>query len=206
MDKYPKIGSSTADFPLKSAYAFNKYDGSNIRATWNKKQGFFKFGTRSRLIDKTDPDFGCAIPLVQETYGESLGKVFTDYKRFRGVEHMTIFCEFFGPNSFAGLHKKDDPKELMLFDVWLYKYGLMGPEDFLEHFERIKKAEVVYSGKMTGKFFDDVKQGRYNVAEGVVCKCGQGGRDLAMCKVKTNTYLEKLKKVFGESDWKNYWL
>ena len=68
MDKYPKISGKTKDFPLKSAYAFVKYDGSNIRATWNKKQGFFKFGTRSHLIDTTDPDFGCAIPLVQETY------------------------------------------------------------------------------------------------------------------------------------------
>ena len=59
---------------------------------------------------------------------------------------------------------------------------------------------------MTGKFFDDIKQGRYNVVEGVVCKCGKGGNDLEMCKVKTNAYLQKLKEVFGESNWKNYWL
>jgi hypothetical protein len=33
-------------------------------------------------------------------------------KEFSGFR---AFTEFFGPNSFAGLHKPDDPKRLVLF-------------------------------------------------------------------------------------------
>lgn len=43
-------------------YAFDKLDGSNIRAEWNSKRGFYKFGTRNQLMDeKTDP-WGQSIP------------------------------------------------------------------------------------------------------------------------------------------------
>ena len=33
--------------------AFGKYDGSNIRAEWSQKKGFYKFGTRKRLLDES---------------------------------------------------------------------------------------------------------------------------------------------------------
>ena len=31
-------------------YVFDKLDGSNIRAEWNPKKGFYKFGSRSQLL------------------------------------------------------------------------------------------------------------------------------------------------------------
>jgi hypothetical protein len=62
----------------------------------------------------------------------------------------------------------------------------------------------VYEGRPTGKFAEDVRLGRYGVAEGVVCKGGEGGADLWMCKIKTYAYLERLKKAFAER-WEDYW-
>lgn len=57
MKDYPSIpGSSKA--PQLPCIAFKKYDGSNIRAEWSKKRGWYKFGTRTQLIDKTDLVFG----------------------------------------------------------------------------------------------------------------------------------------------------
>jgi hypothetical protein len=52
------------------------------------------------------------------------------------------------------------------------------------HFGPLHTAGVVYEGKLTGKFAEDVRTGMLGVAEGVVCKGGSGGRDLWMAKIK----------------------
>jgi hypothetical protein len=62
----------------------------------------------------------------------------------------------------------------------------------------------VYTGKLTGAFLEAVREGKYGVAEGVVCKGGTGGRDVWMVKVKTYAYTERLKKSFG-ARWEEYW-
>lgn len=52
MKQYPSInGQISYEFPV---YVWDKLDGSNIRAEWSKKNGFYKFGTRERLLDSTD--------------------------------------------------------------------------------------------------------------------------------------------------------
>jgi hypothetical protein len=51
--------------------------------------------------------------------------------------------------------------------------------------------------------FNSIK-GRYGVAEGVVVKCGSGGADLWMAKIKTYAYLERLRQAFRER-WEDYW-
>jgi hypothetical protein len=114
-----------------------------------------------------------------------------------------VFTEFLGPNSFAGLHKEDDPKELRLFDVLVEPVGIIGPRQFVADFGHLHTARVVYEGKLTGKFAEEVPVGMHGVAEGVVCKGGSGGRDLWMAKIKTYAYLEKLKRAFGDK-WEDY--
>ena len=104
----------------------------------------------------------------------------------------------------SGLHKSDDPKQLMIFDVLAEPFGMIGPEQFVADFGHLPTAKVVYRGKLTGKFSDDVRQGKYGVNEGVICKGGTGGADLWMVKIKTYAYLEKLKKAFAEN-WEDYW-
>jgi hypothetical protein len=63
---------------------------------------------------------------------------------------------------------------------------------------------VVYEGKLTGQFAEDVRRGKYGVAEGVVCKGGRGGPDVWMAKIKTYAYTERLKQAFAER-WEEYW-
>jgi len=46
----------------------------------------------------------------------------------------------------------------------------------------------VYEGKLTGKFAEDMRTGKYVVEEGMVCKGGTGGTDLWMAKIKTYAY------------------
>jgi len=212
MKQYPKIPGSK-HCPLKPCIAFEKYDGSNIRFEWSKKRRWHKFGTRRRLFDYTDPDFAPAISLFMETYAEDLERIFKNHKRFRNIDRVMVFTEFFGKESFAGLHKKYDPtQEVMLFDVNIHKYGFLGPRDFIKIFGNIKIARKVYEGKANGSFFEAIRNGQYDVPrkgewdifEGVVCKGGSGGTDLWMAKVKTNKFKKKLQEIYS-NNWENYW-
>lgn len=200
MKLYPSIqGSSKA--PRKQCIAFYKYDGSNLRSEWNKKTGWSKFGTRKRLFDESDPDFGPAIEIFHNTLAKDLENVFA--KKYRDDRNITVFMEFFGDKSFAGQHVQDDPKKLILIDVNIYKKGFVAPREFVKNFKDVASAEVVYEGNLNEEFINDVRIGNYKVDEGVICK-GGSGHDLWMCKIKTDAYLEKLKETF-HSNWKDYW-
>jgi hypothetical protein len=61
----------------------------------------------------------------------------------------------------------------------------------------------VYQGKFSGQLFVDVRKGKYNVAEGVVVK-GIFSGQVYMAKIKTEVYLDRLKKEFKDN-WKEYW-
>jgi hypothetical protein len=45
----------------------------------------------------------------------------------------------------------------------------------------------------TAQLVEDVKNGRYNVFEGVVAKGGNSPKNMWMIKIKTKKYLKKLK-------------
>ena len=198
-------GSSKA--PRKPCIAFVKYDGSNLRWEWSVKNGWHKFGTRKRLFDETDEEFGEAIPLFYRDYAEQIEEALHHrkfQKAYRG-RTITIFTEFFGPNSFAGQHVAEDPKELRLFDLNVYKKGLLGPREFLDFFGHLDfSAEVVYEGNLNDSFILDVREGRYPGEEGVVAKGGSGHK-LWMAKIKRLSYLKKLKEFFAGDAWKEFW-
>ncbi len=198
MKQYPTILPSDKAPIGKQCIAFVKYDGSNLRWEWSPKRGWYKYGTRTRLFNETDEIFGEAIPIFQDTLGPEIARRIKDIER--SVQSAIVFTEFFGPNSFTGLHEPSDKKELKLFDVNLYKRGIMGPRDFVKNFGDLSfAAEVVYQGNLTSEFIKDVRDGKYPVVEGVVAK----GDDF-MVKIKTTKYLEKLKEVYV-CGWKNYW-
>lgn len=184
--------------PHAPCVAFDKLDGSNIRAEWNRKRGWSKFGTRHLLLDATHPDFGSAVGLFQNTYADSIERVFLDNKEFRSIQQATVYFEFFGPSSFAGYHNPAEPKEVVLFDVEIYKRGFMIPRDFIKFFGHLKIPAVVYEGNMGKQFVQDVREGRYPVTlEGVVCKGtlpgGHPQHSLWMAKIKTKAWLDALK-------------
>ena len=204
MIQYPKIPKYGKEHHGENIIAFNKLDGSNLRVEWSRKTGFNKFGTRTRLFDKNDPHFGSAIEIFMNTYSEKLLKVFTDNKEYKNRDQYTLFMEYLGPNSFAGLHKSEDPKEVILFDVWMYKHGLITPKQFIKDFGHLKIPKVIYRGKLTGGFADDVRNGKYNVSEGVVCKGVERNDQVWMVKIKTHSYLKKLQEVYKDN-WKDFW-
>lgn len=202
MKSYPSIeGPSKA--PKDQGIAFYKYDGSNLRFEWNKKRGFHKYGTRKRLFDETDPDFGEAIKIFNTTLSTDLESIFKQY--YRDSQEMTVFCEFFGENSFAGQHKPE-PHKLVLLDVDVYKHGFVSPREFVKVFCNElgdRAAQVIYEGNLNESFIKDVREGKYPVNEGVVFKGGSGHK-IWRTKIKTNTYLQKLKETYAEG-WESYW-
>ena len=114
-----------------------------------------------------------------------------------------MFTEYFGRNSFAGLHRPSDTKRLILFDV--ATEGVIVPaSQFVADFSHLDVARVVYRGKLNGRFADDVREGRYNVVEGVVCKGGVTPATSWMVKIKTHAYMARLKEAF-QDNWEAYW-
>ena len=123
--------------------AFDKLDGSNIRAEWSPKRGFYKFGTRKRMIDETDRHLGKAVLLIKEHYAKVLPKIFLSQ---RWHQNVVCFFEFYGDHSFAGQHRKEDNHKVVLFDVSVYKQGFVPPKDFIKLFEDAGIPKVLYRG------------------------------------------------------------
>src|SRR3954447_20110607 len=82
--EYPSILSAndllarSGDYLGRPFVAFDKLDGSNIRAEWDRKKGWHRFGSRRRLLGASLPFLGQAIRLILDGYGDGLAKVFTD--------------------------------------------------------------------------------------------------------------------------------
>ena len=189
MKEYPSITKNVVQG--EKIYAFDKLDGSNIRAEWNKKNKFWKFGTRTRLVDRAEKPWGEAIDLIIGKYEKDLHDIFVD-NRFQEV---ISFFEFFGPNSFAGNHA-EEPHEVKLFDIRVHKKGIIEPNEYLKLVGKLDIAKLLYYGNANQPFIESVQNRTLNgmTFEGVVCK-GQLFRPglPLMFKIKSYEWLEKLK-------------
>src|SRR5687768_10827963 len=202
---YPKMPGSK-DAPSGRCVAFEKLDGTNLHWDWDRDFGWHAFGTRRDEFNLTEAGveqfarrhahLRQCVEVFRATLADGIEQVLRDHPGYREFQSVKAFTEFFGPNSFAGLHREDDPKELRLFDVLAEPLGMIGPKQFVADFGHLHSARVVYEGKLTGKFTDDVRLGKFGVNEGVVCKGGAGGDDVWMVKVKTYAYMERLKQAF----------
>lgn len=188
MKKYPTISKYITN---KFIYAFDKLDGSNIRAEWSKKRGFYKFGKRHGLLDDTNPFLKESEQLIFDTYEKNLIEIFIQQR----WTNVTCFFEFFGKNSFAGNHK-NEPHEVILIDIAIDKKGILEPENFIKLFKEIKTANLLYQGNPTYNFVNKVKNGTLKnmTFEGVVCKGKyiNPGTPL-MFKIKNQQWINKLK-------------
>jgi hypothetical protein len=210
---YPKIPGSSAA-PAARCIAFDKLDGTNLHWCWERDFGWHAFGTRRDEFNLTASgiaEFGAAHPGLEEaapvflsTVAEPLDTVLREQPNYANFTAVKVFTEFVGANSFAGAHNPDDQKQTVLFDVSLEGSGLVAPQQFVADFGHLPIPRVIYTGKLTGAFLEAVREGKYGVREGVVCKGGTGGADVWMVKVKTYAYLERLKKTFG-AKWEEYW-
>jgi hypothetical protein len=210
---YPKIYDSST-FPCAKCIAFEKYDGTNLHWDWDRDFGWHNFGTRRDAYNLTDAGVAefCArhaqlaecVEVFHTTLAGGLEEVFRGNDHYLAFQSVRAFTEFLGPNSFAGMHKAEDLKQVILFDVLLEGYGMIGPRQFVADFEHLPSARVVYEGRFTGQFAEDVRTGRYGVAEGVIVKGGEGGDDLHMAKIKTYAYRERLLQAFADR-WEEFW-
>lgn len=194
MKSYNKIPHFKSGIFGSDCIAFDKLDGSNLRFEWSEKKGFYKFGSRNELIDINTPIYGKGIEIFLEKYSEDLDKIFrTKYPK---VINTVVFAEFLGPNSFAGLHDEQDPKDVILFDVSPYKKGVISPYEFIENFGHLDIPNIVYSGKYTLDLVQDIKNNT-ELSEGVICK-GIYKTGVWMAKIKTNKWIDRVRAKFGK--------
>lgn len=213
MKAYPSIQYWNKGIYGDRVWVFEKLDGTQIRAEWSKKRGFYKFGSRGQMIDENHPQWGEAVTIFQNNFSDSLPAAIK--KNFDSVENFTCFAEYYGYNSFAGNHEPSDKKNVKLFDISLYKKGFITPKEFA-------KLDISYTAKSLGchtytkELVQLVQNAPWsedlilnsrsvpriqNVFEGVVCKGTRKtkGQDLVwQVKVKTNEWLTKVKAQYGE--------
>lgn len=179
--------------------AFDKLDGSNVRAEWTRKKGWHKFGTRHRLVDETDQVFGKVPGLIVSKYGDSLGAAL----QRAGYDRAMCFFEFWGPGSFAGMHDPQAQQTVTLFDVAPFAQGILMPERFLELFGHLDVAKVLYRGMITPEFIESVRASTLEgmTFEGVVCKAANDKKTKQpiMFKQKSRAWLDKLREYCGDN-------
>jgi len=190
MKTYPKISGEISNLDI---YAFDKLDGSNIRAEWSKKRGFYKFGTRKQMIDENAPIFGEAVGLIKGKYEQDI----TDAMKSARYEKGVFFFEFYGPSSFAGWHSDEEEHDATLFDANLHRLGMLPPKEYLKHFGHLDIAQLLYRGKPNEQFLTEVREGTLQgmTYEGVICKAlhPKKGRTVLMFKVKNQAWYDALR-------------
>ena len=210
MIEFPSIINSSKA-PRKACVAFDKLDGSNFRAKYTQKKGFDVFGTRTQLIVETTPFWCKMVKYFKENQKDILEKFFSKEKEFRDYREIIVFGEFFGPNSFAGRHDENEDQKIVIFDVLVghKQRKFLKPKEFTKYISPIiETPDVIYEGNLNDSFIEDIRNNKYNLKEGVICKgvetSGAFSGGMWTCKIKTNEYLEKLKKTFG-NEWEKYY-
>jgi hypothetical protein len=206
MKSYPSI-QRLID-PLADIIAFDKIDGSNIRAEWSPKRGFYKFGSRRCIIDENSEHLGGSVSLIKDMFADDLVKVFRNRKWMKQLPRSVVcFFEYHGPNSFAGfLGNPEDDLKVTLIDVSPHKRGIIGPKEFIDFFGHLDIAAPLYYGKADESFVNSVRDGSLTgmTFEGVVCKetvkKGKNSNNRLMFKIKNRRWLNNLKTFCGSDD------
>jgi hypothetical protein len=173
-----------------SIYAFNKIDGSNIRAEWNSSKGFLKFGTRTRLLGEDQGILNKSKDLILETHDKI--SYICKHNRWKDI---TLFYEFAGKKSSFGIHQEDDVHQVYLIDANPYKAGILNPKEFINCFSDVNIAECLYHGICDSDFVNNVNSGNIKgmSEEGVVCKAKGKGNTITMFKIKRQSWYDRLK-------------
>jgi hypothetical protein len=198
MKSYPSIQHHGEDLYGRRVLAFDKLDGSNIRFEYSRKRGWYKFGSISELIHEKTPIYGEAVTIFLDKYGDDLARIFR--KEYPTIQNFVAFGEFVGENSFAGKHLENDVKDLVMFDISLYKKGFLAPREFVDKFSKLHIPELIYDGIYDDDFINSIKSST-SLKEGVICKgiskTKRDGETIWMSKIKTDDWLVRVREKFG---------
>jgi hypothetical protein len=197
--------------------AYNKLDGQNICIKYSPKtKKFDQFGSRKRVFDENDEQFGDAVKWFKNSiYPQLLSQIVTDNSKkkglFQGVDEITFYFEWYGENSFAGVHVPGEELKLALIDVFLKKKGYIEVKPLEELFyshKEIISPELIYRGKLTKDFIKDIQENDWTdpaakypqVKEGVVCRRTtlMKGQRLPKVKYKTKWWMTELYKKYDK--------
>ena len=83
------------------------------------------------------------------------------------------------------------------------------PKEFVKLTQgKVTIPRIMYEGNLNDQLIADVRAGKYDVTEGVVCKgtqkTGAARGGVWMAKIKTQAYLDKLFNRYGEEGLKKY--
>ena len=200
MKTYPSI-STRVDFTLPY-FVFDKLDGSNVRAEWTPKKGFYKFGSRTQLLTPDQVPLWPAVERMQ-ALSDTMGHVLSRLKTPRVV----CFFEWFGPNSFAGSHPDPvDAMELALLDVDVYQKGRLVPQAVLDMASGagVRVPTLLHEGRITPELLEAVRAGTLPGVslEGILGKGPVSRSDGGplMFKHKSQAWLDRLKSYCGNDE------
>lgn len=178
----------------RNVLAFDKIDGSNIRVEYSRKRGFYKFGSRNRLLGTDQPIIYSSMSIFREQWGDRLEEIF----RERAIHQSVLFFEFHGEHSFAGTHDPLDNHSLYLLDITVNRKGFLKPKEYLKYFGGLQIAPLLFTGPCDFDFIESVKSSTLaNMSlEGVVCKSSRG----ETFKIKSDAWLSKLRNYCGSNE------
>ncbi len=152
------------------------------------------------MLDSSHPFLGEAPAMLVEKYEKDV----TDILNKNRIERAVLFFEYWSENSFAGFHE-DEPHEITLFDIDVYKKGLLPPKEYLALFGDLDIAKLLYEGNINVPFTESVMNGTLEgmTYEGVICKAKNPNRKISrplMFKIKNGAWLERLKIKCGDDE------
>lgn len=205
----------------KPVWAFNKLDGQNLAVKYNpKKDVFDMFGSRNRVFDENDEQFGPAVKyFLNSNIPSALSDIVNKNKGkkgiFAGIDEITFYFEWCGEHSFAGRHDPDDELKLYLIDVFIKKKGYIEPKPYYDLFcldERIDTPELIFKGTLTNTFVNEIWNNNWtypdalypSVKEGVVCRLSSTlkGQRMPKVKFKTKWWIDKLHELYTDEECK----
>ena len=136
MLEYPTIDKIVR---REQCYVFDKIDGSNIRAEWNREKGFWKFGRRHGLLDASTPILLRAPQLIEWKYKLAVARALKSAR----VHKAVLFFEFYGEHSFAGNHDVTDIHDVILIDASFDMKTLVEPREFCKVFSEVQHVTLL---------------------------------------------------------------
>lgn len=192
MKDYPSIPFQVRGGPGEhSWWVFDKIDGSLIRVEWTHKAGFNKFGRKDGLLDDSNPFLPQARPLF-ERFEEPVARLLKDMR----AQKATVFLEFFGEHSFAGVHE-DEPHELRVVDLAIHPHGYVNPlvlHQFCCDLPANSAAATIHHGLVNQFYIEQVWHSDIPgmTFEGVVFKRNERYQRI-MFKQKSDAWKQKLR-------------